>query len=151
MIGYIARRLVWGLTVLLAIGTLTFLLAYVAPTDPARAIAGRNASAEAVENIRVALGMDRPLLEQMLAYLIGVLHLDFGTSYQLNRPVLDILLERVPATIELAIAGVVLALLLGIPLGVRSATRPGGPTDRVGHPRHAPCWSRCHRSSSATS
>lgn len=132
MIAYLARRALWGLTVLVAVGLLTFVLAYVAPGDPARAIAGRNASAEAVENIRVALGMDRPLLEQMASYVVGVVQLDFGTSYQLNRPVLDIVLERVPATAELAIAGVLVALLVGVPLGVRSAVRPGGMTDRLG-------------------
>ncbi len=132
MIAYLARRLVWGATVLLSVGTLTFLLAYVAPGDPARAIAGRNASAEAVENIRVALGMDRPLIDQMTAYLGGILRGDFGTSYQLSRPVLDVVLERVPATFELAAGGLLIGLLLGIPLGMRSARRPGGPVDRFG-------------------
>lgn len=132
MIAYVVRRLLWGVTVLLAVGALTFLLAYVAPTDPARAIAGRNASAEAVENIRVALGMDRPLPQQMLDYLLAIARFDLGTSYQLNRPVTDILFERVPATIELAIAGVLVALAIGIPLGIRSATRVGGAADRVG-------------------
>lgn len=132
MIAYVVRRLLWGVTVLLAVGALTFLLAYVAPTDPARAIAGRNASAEAVENIRVALGMDRPLPQQMLDYLLAIARFDLGTSYQLNRPVTDILFERVPATIELAVAGVLVALAIGIPLGIRSATRVGGAADRVG-------------------
>lgn len=132
MIGYVARRAAWGLTVLLAVGAFTFVLAYVAPTDPARAILGRNATREAVENLHVALGMDRPLLVQMVDYLLGVLRLDFGTSYQLNRPVLDMVLERAPATLELAAGGVGLALLVGVPLGVRSATRPGGWVDRLG-------------------
>lgn len=132
MIGYLLRRVAWGVFVLLAVGAFTFVLAYVAPTDPARAILGRNATAEAVENIRVALGMDRPLPLQMLDYLLGVLHLDLGTSYQLNRPVLDLILERVPATVELAAGGVGVALLIGIPLGVRSASRPGGRADRIG-------------------
>jgi peptide/nickel transport system permease protein len=132
VIGYIFRRLAWGVTVLLAVGTLTFLLAYVAPGDPARAIAGRNASAEAVEAIRVALGMERPLPAQMVEYLGGVIRLDFGTSYRLNRPVLDVVLERVPATAELALAGLLIALVIGLPLGMYSARRPGGPIDRLG-------------------
>ena len=131
MITYLVRRVLWGVTVLLAVGLFTFVLAYIAPTDPAKAIAGRNASAEAVENIRVALGLDQPLLEQMARYLWGVLHLDLGTSYQLNRPVVDILLDRVPATAQLVVAGVLIALAIGVPLGMRSATRPGGPTDRA--------------------
>lgn len=132
MIAYVVRRVAWGVTVLLIVGALTFLLAYIAPTDPARAIAGRNATAEAVQNIRESLAMDRPLPQQMLDYLLGVLRLDFGMSYQLNRPVLDVLVERVPATAQLAVAGIVIGLLIGIPLGVRSATRRGGVTDRAG-------------------
>lgn len=116
----------------MAVGAFTFVLAYVAPTDPARAILGQNATSEAVEAVRVALGMDRPLLVQMGDYLLGVLSLDFGTSYQLNRPVLDLVLERVPATVELAFAGILVALLIGVPLGVHSARRPGGRIDRIG-------------------
>ena len=132
MIGYIVRRVLWGVTVLLAVGCLTFVLAHVAPGDPARAIAGRNASAEAVDAIRVALGLDRPLPAQMVDYLGGVLRLDLGTSYRLNRPVLDVVLERVPATAELAIAGLGIALLIGLPLGMYSARHPGGRVDRLG-------------------
>jgi peptide/nickel transport system permease protein len=130
--GYLVRRLLWGAIVLLTIGVLTFVLAYVAPGDPARAIAGRNASAAAVENIRAALGMNRPLTEQMVGYLGGILRGDFGQSYQLNRPVLDLILERVPATLELAVGGVVIAIGIGVPIGVRSATRRGGRVDRLG-------------------
>jgi peptide/nickel transport system permease protein len=132
VIGYIARRILWGITVLLAVGSLTFVLAYVAPGDPARAIAGRNASAAAVEAIRVAHGMDRPLPQQMLDYLGGLLQLDLGTSYRLNRPVLEVLLERLPATVELAVGGLLIALLIGLPLGMHSARRPGGLVDRLG-------------------
>lgn len=132
MAAYVVRRILWGLLVLLAVGAFTFVLAYIAPGDPARAIAGRNASAEAVENIRQALGMDRPLPEQMVSYLARSVQGDFGTSYRMNRPVLDIVLGRVPATFELAFAGVVVALLIGIPLGVRSAKKPGGRVDRAG-------------------
>jgi peptide/nickel transport system permease protein len=132
VVAYIVRRLLWGVLVLLAVGVFTFILAFVAPGDPARAIAGRNASAAAVENIRQALGMDRPLPEQMVSYLARSLQGDFGISYRMNRPVLDIVLDRVPATFELAVAGVGLALVIGIPLGVRSARKPGGRVDRAG-------------------
>jgi peptide/nickel transport system permease protein len=132
VIAYLIRRLSWGFAVLLTVAVMTFLLAYVAPGDPARAIVGRNATAEAAEAVRVALGLDRPLPEQMADYLLGVVSLDFGTSYQLNRPVLDVILDRLPATVELALAGVIVAVLIGIPLGVRSASKPGGRTDRTG-------------------
>ena len=132
MVAYIVRRVAWGMLVLLAVGIFTFLLAFVAPGDPARAIAGRNASAAAVHAIREALGMDRPLPEQMVGYLARALQGDFGESYKQHRPVLDMVLERVPATFELAIAGVLAAAVIGIPLGVRSARNPGGKTDRLG-------------------
>lgn len=132
MAAYIVRRLLWGLLVLLAVGVFTFILAFVAPGDPARVIAGRNASAEAVENIRQALGMDRPLGEQMVSYLARALQGDFGVSYKLNRPVLEVIIERVPATLQLALGGMAIALAIGIPLGIRSAQKPGGRVDRGG-------------------
>ena len=70
--------------------------------------------------------------DQLMGYLGRLLQGDLGTSYQLNRPVLDIILERFPATFQLVVAGVSLALLIGIPLGIRSAMRPNGKTDRFG-------------------
>ena len=132
MVTYLVRRLLWGVLVLFCAGLFTFLLAYVAPSDPARSIVGPNATAAAVEAVRHALGLDRPLPDQLVGYLVRLLQGDLGTSYQLNRPVLDIILERFPATFQLVVAGVSLALLIGIPLGIRSAMRPNGKTDRFG-------------------
>jgi peptide/nickel transport system permease protein len=130
--GFLLRRLAWGLVVILVVAVITFLLPFAAPGDPARALLGMNATAEAVAATRAALGLDRPIPEQLVDYLIGVATLDFGTSYQLDRPVLDVITERIPATLQLAVAGIAVALLIGVPLGIRSATRPGGLTDRLG-------------------
>jgi peptide/nickel transport system permease protein len=130
--GYIARRLLWAVVVMACVGLFTFLLVFVAPGDPARAIVGPNATEAGVQAIRHALGLDRPIPDQLVAYLGRVLQGDLGTSYQLNRPVLDLILERAPATFELVFAGVTLAILIGVPLGIRSAMKPGGKTDRLG-------------------
>ena len=132
MMVWLARRLISGLVVLLAVAVVAFLLTFVAPADPARSIAGPNASAAAVERIRASLGLDRPALEQLTTWLGGLLRGDLGVSYQLGGVrVLDLILARLLPTIQLAIAGVAVALAIGVPLGVRAATRPGGALDRV--------------------
>ncbi len=132
MIGYLVKRLLWGALVMFCAGMFTFLLAYVAPGDPARSIVGPNATVAAVEAVRHALGLDRPLLDQLAGYFGRLLQGDLGMSYHLNRPVLDIILERFPATFQLVVAGVAMALFIGIPLGIRSAMRPNGKSDRFG-------------------
>ena len=132
MVVYLVRRVLWGVLVLFCAGLFTFVLAYVAPGDPARSIVGPNATAAAVEAVRHALGLDRPLPDQLVGYLGRLLQGDLGTSYHLNRPVLDTILERFPATFQLVVAGVGLAVLIGIPLGIRSAMRPNGKADRFG-------------------
>jgi peptide/nickel transport system permease protein len=133
VITYIARRLGWAALVLFAVGTTAFLLTFVAPSDPAKSIAGRNASAEAVEAIRASLGLDRPAIEQLASYYAGLLTLDFGKSYQEGGlPVLDLILAKLPATVELAVAGIAISIIIGVPLGLTSARRPGGWADRLG-------------------
>jgi peptide/nickel transport system permease protein len=132
MIAWLLRRVLSGVLVLLAVATIAFLLTIVAPADPARSIAGPNASAAAVERIRVALGLDRPALEQLVSWFGGLIRGDLGTSYQLGGVrVLDLIMAKLLATIELALAGIAIALAIGVPLGVRSATRRGGVLDRV--------------------
>jgi peptide/nickel transport system permease protein len=129
---YILRRIGWGLLVLVAVGVATFLLTYVAPGDPAQSIAGRSATAETVNQIRHALALDRPLVDQVVAYFGRVLQGDLGHSFKKDAPVLDLILARFPATLELAVAGLAIAMLIGIPLGIRSATHPRSRSDRLG-------------------
>jgi peptide/nickel transport system permease protein len=131
MFGYLLRRVLWGLTVLIAVGVLTFLLTYVVPADPARSIAGRNASPADVDRIRHALGLDGPLLDQLLGYFGRVVHGDFGHSYKRDEDVLDLILGHFPATLQLAVAGLAVSMAIGIPLGVRASAHPGGIGDRV--------------------
>ena len=133
MLAFLARRIVWSVFVLLAVSVLAFMLTFMAPADPAKAIAGPKASSAAVERIRESLGLDRSPVEQLGDYLVGVARLDFGTSYQSGGlPVADLILGKLPATFELALSGIVLALALGLPVGVASAGKPGSRLDRVG-------------------
>ena len=132
MLVYLARRLAWTMAVLVAIGLITFLLTFVAPGDPARAIAGRNASAESVERIRHALGLDQSIVAQFAGYAGRVVHGDFGHSYKKDADVLPYVAARLPATIQLAVAGLAIALALGIPIGLHSARHPRGRVDRIG-------------------
>jgi peptide/nickel transport system permease protein len=131
MLGYVIRRLLWGVSVLVAVGVLTFLLTYVVPADPARSIGGRNASLEDVDRIRHALGLDGTVLEQLAAYFGRVLHGDFGHSFKRDADVLGLIVDHFPATIQLAVAGLAVSMLVGIPLGVRAAAHPRGIGDRL--------------------
>lgn len=127
---YIVRRLGWSVVVLFAIAIVTFLVTYILPADPARMIAGIRATPEDVDRIRHALGLDQPLLVQLGRYLGRLLQGDFGHSYIQNRDVLSLVLERFPATLQLAIAGLFVALAIGLPLGVYAATHKGSWPDR---------------------
>jgi peptide/nickel transport system permease protein len=131
MFAYLIRRLLWGVSVLVAVGVLTFLLTYVVPADPARSIAGRSASAADVDRIRHALGLDGSVLEQLAAYFWRVLHGDFGHSFKRDADVLGLILDHFPATLQLAAAGLAVSMAVGIPLGVRAAAHPRGVGDRL--------------------
>jgi peptide/nickel transport system permease protein len=133
MLGYAVRRTTWSIIVVATVAVVAFALTFLAPADPARAVAGAKPSAAEVERIRASLGLDRPALEQLAGYLLDVARLDLGVSYQSGGlPVFDLIVGRLPATLELAIAGVALGLAIGLPLGVASAVRPGSRLDRAG-------------------
>jgi peptide/nickel transport system permease protein len=129
--GYIIRRLGWSLVVLTAIVVVTFFATYILPADPARMIAGIRASPEDVQRIRVALGLDQPFLAQLAHYVDRLVHGDFGISYIQNRPILGLILERFPATLQLALGGLVVELAIGLPLGILAAVRRGTRSDRL--------------------
>jgi len=128
---YILRRLGWSVVVLFAIAVLTFFVTFILPADPARMIAGIRATPEDVERIRHALGLDQPFLVQLGSYLSRLVQGDFGHSYIQNRSVLGLVLERFPATLQLAVAGLFVALAIGLPLGVFAATHKGKSSDRA--------------------
>jgi len=122
----VLTRLGWLLVVVWAAVSLTFILSRVVPADPARLAAGLQAGPEQVAEVRALLGLDKPLLSQYFDYLGGIITLDFGDSIQTRGPVLDDLLQALPATLELVIAAFVIYAILGITLGVIWALRPRG-------------------------
>jgi len=129
--GYLARRLLMMLPVVFGISLITFLLAYLLPADPARMFAGPNASVETVNSIRHQLGLDRPFYEQYLRYVWRAVHGDFGYSYHFKMPVSDAILSRVPYTLQLTFAGILVELLVGIPVGTLSALKQYSWVDRL--------------------
>jgi peptide/nickel transport system permease protein len=118
--GYLARRLLQGLAVILAVMVLAFFVTRFLG-DPVATILGPNSTGLQRAALRHELGLDQPAVSQLLDYLGRTLRGDFGISYRLGRPVAAVLAERAPATIELAVTGMFIALALGIPAGVYSA------------------------------
>ena len=130
MLSYIVRRLLWGVVVLISVGIVTFVLIYILPADPARVIAGPRASADAVARIAHQLGLDQPLPAQLATYLSRAVTGDLGHSFSQNQDVLPLILSRFPATLQLALAGLLVELGIGIPLGMLAATHRDSKYDR---------------------
>lgn len=131
MIGYVARRLVAVIPVLGVVALFVFLLLYLAPGDPATFIAGESATAEQVAAIRHTLGLDQSFAVRFGSWVSSLLRGDLGTSIFANQPVLQMILERVEPTLSLAVVTLVLATLIGVPVGVWSAWRFGSWLDRL--------------------
>jgi ABC-type dipeptide/oligopeptide/nickel transport system permease component len=122
---YLVRRLLLTIPVLLGVATLVFALIHLVPGDPAQAMLGESASQQEVQNLRHALGLDRPLLTQYKAFMLGALRGDLGTSFRYNQPVTAQLREKFPNTAKLAVAAMILAVLFAIPLGILAAVFRG--------------------------
>ncbi|MBI4278788.1 MAG: ABC transporter permease [Armatimonadetes bacterium] len=129
MLHYVVRRVIHLIPTLLAVSFIVFALVRMIPGDPALAIAGPEATPEIIAEIREALGLNRPLLTQYAGYLAGLLRGDLGASIRTHQPVWADLWLRLPATLELAAAGMLISLAAGIGLGVAAALRPGSWTD----------------------
>lgn len=115
------RRAVGLVLVLGVLVVATFLMVQLVPGDPARAVAGQNATPEQIATIREQLGLDQPLGEQFANYVAGLLHGDMGTSFRTGVPVRDIIATRLPFTAELALMAMVLVLLVAVPIGMTVA------------------------------
>ncbi|MBO0702124.1 MAG: ABC transporter permease [Candidatus Dormibacteraeota bacterium] len=123
MVSYVVRRVLVAIPTLIGAATVSFLLMRLIPGDPARVIAGTNATAADVERIRHQLGLDQPIWLQYLSFIGNLFRLNLGISARTGQPVLDEITSRLPYTIELAVISVVIAILVGVPLGVMAAAR----------------------------
>src|SRR5581483_2405032 len=121
MTQYIIRRLLQMIPITFGILTLVFSLIHLIPGDPAAQIAGEGARPEDIENVRKSLGLDKTLLAQYVTYLKNFAHGDLGRSFHTGDPVVQAIAERYPATIELALGAMFVALLVAFPLGIISA------------------------------
>lgn len=127
---YFVKRTLRALPVLLAVSFIVFVSVRLVPGDPARVIAGPDASDELLADIRADLGLDRPVISQYITYLANVLRGNLGKSYYYNTPVTKEVMSRFPATAYLALAGFAFSVVLGVGLGAVSAIMRGTPLDR---------------------
>lgn len=130
MIRFLVRRVLFGVLVLWLISVAVFVLFFIAPHDPARTIAGRQATPETVAAVRHRLGLDQPVLRQYGHFLARLVHGDLGYSYYNSEPVRSLIASRLPVTVSLTVGGAVLWLALGVGIGVVAARRPRSPVDR---------------------
>jgi len=130
MLSYALRRLIIGVLVMFVVSGITFTLTNAA-IDPARAIAGEGATSDDVEAIRKSYGFDRPLAARYVAWLSQALQGDLGSSYRQRRPVVDVIMERLPVTLKLGGLALAFALVLSIPLAIAAALRPNSWIDRI--------------------
>lgn len=128
---FLARRLLQGLAALLLIAVMNFLLVRAAPGDPATVLAGESGAADEqfLRQLRERFDLDRPIPQQLATYLGQLARGDLGTSYRQQAPVLDLILERLPATLLMTGSAFVLSLLLGVLFGVWASARVGTWTD----------------------
>ena len=123
MLSYLFNRMIGALLVIFGVTGIVFLLIHLVPGDPVEIMLGESASMADREALRIALGLDKPVIVQFLAYLEGLLHLDLGTSIHSRQPVSTLLLERLPATGLLAGVTLAVATVLAFPLGIIAAIR----------------------------
>ena len=131
MLSYLLNRLFGAAGVVLGVATISFVLVFMMPGDAARMYAGPRAPEETVNRIREQWGLNDPLPVQYVRYVGRALQGDLGRSTRDQRPVTTAVFERLPATLQLALAGLFVELAIGIPLGILAATRPGSLWDNL--------------------
>jgi peptide/nickel transport system permease protein len=131
MYGYLFRRLLGTIPVMLVVAVFIFLMLRLTPSDPAAVIAGDNATTEQVAQIRSQLGLDRPMVEQFVIWSGKVLRGDLGESFFFKKTVASLIGERIEPTLSLALFTMVLAVLIAVPIGVLAAHRQGSWIDRI--------------------
>lgn len=123
---YILKRIFMLVFVFIGVAFLIFTITYFTPGDPATLLLGENATAAEIQAMRVQLGIDKPYFQQLVKFLSDVfLKLDFGTSWSFNIPVMEELVNRLPRTVLMGLATIIISIALGIPLGVQAALNRG--------------------------
>lgn len=130
MLRYLIKRILSVIPVLFVVSVVIFLLIHITPGDPASIIVGSEATEESLAEVRQQLGLDLPIHEQYFSWITGVFRGDFGTSYFMQEPVLDSILEHLQPTISLAILAQIISLAIAIPLGIAAANRRGSLADQ---------------------
>ena len=131
MTRYISLRLAYSLPALWLIFTMVFALAHLVPGDPVQQMLGEGATQSDVAQLRHALGLDKPLGAQYVNYLAGVIHANLGESFRFQQPVAKVVLEHYPATLELALAALIVCCAIGIPAGIFAAQKRATATDHA--------------------
>ena len=131
MLKYILKRILSSIVVLIGVVTITFFIARVIPSNPEVKWAGQRATAEQLEAARIELGLDKSLPEQYVIYLGDLLHGNLGKSLRTHQPVAAELKRYIPATLELVLLAFLLAVLIGIPLGIYSAKKKDQLLDHI--------------------
>jgi ABC-type dipeptide/oligopeptide/nickel transport system permease component len=131
MVGYVGRRLAQTLFVIWGAVTITFLIVRLVPGDPAALLVGPSATKAQLQAVRAQLGLDDPFFVQYVRYLADVVRLDFGESYRLGGSAMGHVVARLPATVILAVAAMIITLAVSFPLGITAARRPQGLIDRL--------------------
>ena len=131
MLRYLIRRLVLTIPVLLGVATLVFALIHLVPGDPAQSMLGDGASPEEVQKLRTALGLDKPLVEQYWSFMTGLVRGDLGSSFRYGTPVAREIRDRLFRTFQLAVAAMLVAVAIAIPLGILAAVFRGTAIDHA--------------------
>jgi peptide/nickel transport system permease protein len=129
MATYVARRILQTIPILVLTSVFVFLVLHLVPGDPALVLAGSDAEPEVLQAVRKEMGLDQPLPFQYLTWVEHVVRGDFGKSYISRLPTLDLLVLKLPATLELTLAALILALLIAVPTGILAAVRRRGAAD----------------------
>jgi len=122
MTGYILRRLMMLIPILLGVATIVFILMFIVPGDPARLLMGQHGDENTLATIRHEMGLDKPVYIQYVRFIGKLVKGDLGMSYRQKRPVARIISERFPATAKLAMASIILAIIIGIGAGILAST-----------------------------
>lgn len=131
MASYILKRILTSFVLLIFISAIIFLLLELAPGDPASLLLGHDATEEGISKLRAEYGLERPAYERYLNFIIEMFRGNFGRSYETQRPVVEELRNAFPATLELSIASLLIAVLIGVPAGITSAVRQYSIVDKT--------------------